>query len=182
MALKSKVYKVNLSVSDTDRHHYQDYTLTVACHPPETEGRMCLRLAIFELFADPKLAFTRGLCATDEPDIWQKDDTGIIERWLDLGWPDEKRIAKACGLANEVIVIAYGRNTAPWWQSIEPKTTRFKRLRVLDAGENIIEKLEPLVATNMTLTATIADGVLWMSNGEHTIELALNWLKQESSH
>lgn len=179
MALKSKVYTVNLSVSDTDRHHYQDYTFKVACHPSETEGRMCLRLATFALFADPKLTFTRGLCATDEPDIWQKDDTGIIERWIDLGWPDEKRIAKACGLSNEVVVVTYGRNTAPWWQSINQKLTRFKRLRVLDAGENIIEQLSPLAASNMTLTATISDGILWISNGDITVEIPLVWLKSD---
>lgn len=179
MALKSKVYKVNLSVSDTDRHHYQDYALTVACHPSETEGRMCLRLAAFALFADEKLAFTRGLCATDEPDIWQKDDTGIIERWVDLGWPEEKRIAKACGLSNDVVVVTYGRNTAPWWQSVEQKLARFKRLRVLDAGENIIEQLSPLVSSNMSLSAMIGDGVLWLSHGEITAEIPLNWLKSE---
>ncbi|HEY7773396.1 MAG TPA: YaeQ family protein [Marinagarivorans sp.] len=177
MALKSKVYKVSLSVSDTDRHHYQDYAFKVACHPSETEGRMCLRLAAFALFADPKLAFTRGLCATDEPDIWQKDDTGLIERWIDLGWPDEKRIAKACGLAEEVIVVAYGRNTGPWWQAIADKTSRFKRLRVLDAGEGVIDALSCLTAQNMALTATISDGTMWLSDGSNTVEIPLQWLK-----
>lgn len=140
---------------------------------------MCLRLAAFALFADPQLTFTRGLCATDEPDIWQKDDTGIIERWIDLGWPDEKRIAKACGQASDVIVVTYGRNTAPWWQSVEQKLTRFKRLRVLNAGEGVIEKLSPLVTANMTLSATIADGILWISNGADTVEIPLVWLKAD---
>ena len=177
MALKSKVYKTSLTVSNTDSHHYNTYDFKVACHPSETEGRMCLRLAAFALFAHENLSFTRGLCATDEPDIWQKDDTGLIERWIDLGWPDEKRIAKACGQASEVIVIAYGRNTAPWWQGLADKTPRFKRLTVIGAGESIIEDLAPLVASTMALTATISDGILWLSNGVDTVEMPLTYLK-----
>ncbi len=179
MALKSTVYKVNLTVSDTERHHYNTYNFTVACHPSETEGRLCLRLAAFALFADEQLAFTRGLCATDEPDLWHKDDTGLIKRWIDLGWPEEKRIAKACGQSDEVVVVAYGRHTAPWWQTIADKTARFKRLTVLDTGEDIIEKLAPLATTNMEITATISDGILWFGNATTTVEMPLLYLKKK---
>lgn len=177
MALKATVYKVELTVSDTQRHHYQTYHFKVACHPSETQARMCLRLAAFALYADEKLTFTRGLSAPDEPDLWQKDDTGLIDKWIELGWPDEKRLAKASGVANEVIVVAYGRHTAPWWQVTEAKTARFKKLKVLDAGENIIEQLAPLVSHNMVLTATISDGVLWFGNNTLTFEIPLVYLK-----
>ncbi len=177
MALKSKVYKVSLSVSDMDRHHYNTYDFKVACHPSETQGRMCLRLAAFAIFADEKLSFTRGLCATDEPDLWQKDDTGLIERWIELGWPEEKRIAKACGQASEVVVVAYGRNTASWWQTLADKTPRFKRLKVMDAGEGVIDALTALVDSTMELTATISDATLWLSNGVDTVEIPLLYLK-----
>ena len=176
MALKSSVHKVTLTVSDTERHHYNTYSFTVACHPSETEGRLCLRLAAFALYADEKLTFTRGLCAADEPDLWQMDDTGLIERWVDLGWPDEKRLAKACGQSGEVVVIAYGRHTAPWWQALGDKVARFKKLTVLDAGETIIEQLAPLAKTNMELTATISDGNLWFGSDALTVEIPLNYL------
>ncbi|WP_053981967.1 YaeQ family protein [Marinagarivorans algicola] len=177
MALKATVHKVELTVSDTERHHYHTYNFKVACHPSETEGRMCLRLAAFALYASENMSFTRGLCATDEPDLWQKDDTGLIETWIDLGWPDEKRLAKASGLANKVIVVAYGRHTAPWWQTTEAKAERFKKLKVLDAGEDIIEQLAPLATLNMALTATISDGVLWFGNSDMTVEIPLHYLK-----
>jgi uncharacterized protein YaeQ len=177
MALNSKLYKVSLEVNNTDDHHYQTYNFKVACHPSETEGRMCLRLAAFAIYASETLSFTRGLSATEEPDIWQLDDTGQIERWIDLGWPDEKRLGKACGLAGDVIVVAYGRQTAPWWQAIAAKTERFKKLRVLDAGESITDRLSVLANSNMQLTATISGGILWFGNANHTVELPLLYLK-----
>ncbi|WP_428613753.1 YaeQ family protein, partial [Pseudoalteromonas sp.] len=39
MALKSTIIKAQLSLSDMDRHIYQDFNLTLAQHPSETEQR-----------------------------------------------------------------------------------------------------------------------------------------------
>ena len=170
MALKSSVYKVELTVSDTDRHHYATYPLTVACHPSETDGRMVLRLAAFALFAEENLAFTRGVSATDEPDVWQKDLTGAIEHWVELGWPDEKRLGKACGQSQQVTVVSYGRTAGPWWQPMAEKCQRYKNLRVLFVGEDAIEQLAPLAGAK-TLSATISDGNLWLASDDHSVEI-----------
>lgn len=115
MALKATVFKAELQVADMDRHHYGTYNLTLARHPSETDERMMVRVLAFALFADPALGFGKGLCVDDEPDLWQKDLTGVIERWIDVGQPDEKWIRKACGRAREVVVLAYGRALEVWW-------------------------------------------------------------------
>ena len=76
MAIKSTIYKVQLSVSDMDRGVYGEHALTLALHPSETEERLMVRLLAFALYA-PKdnehgeLVFARGLSDTDEPDLWQ---------------------------------------------------------------------------------------------------------------
>jgi len=49
MALSSTIYKVELQVSDLDRHYYQTHTLTVALHPSETRQRMMVRILAFAL-------------------------------------------------------------------------------------------------------------------------------------
>src|SRR5690606_19921686 len=99
MALKATIFKAEIQVADMDRHHYADYSLTLARHPSETDERMMVRLLAFALFADPALGFGKGLCVGDEPDLWQKDLTGTIERWIDVGQPDDKWTRKACGRA-----------------------------------------------------------------------------------
>ena len=51
MAINSSIYKAKLNVTDMDRHVYQEYPLTIACHPSETEARMMLRVVAFALHA-----------------------------------------------------------------------------------------------------------------------------------
>ena len=97
MAVGAKVHKVELHVSDLDRHHYGTHPLVLAQHPSETDERVMLRVLAFALFADERLAFGRGLSTDDEPDLWRKDLTGAIEQWIELGQPDESRVRKACG-------------------------------------------------------------------------------------
>jgi YaeQ protein len=99
MAQRSTVYRADLTVSDLDRGVYAQHALTLARHPSETEERLMVRLLAFALHADAALAFGRGLSAEDEADLWQRDPTGVIERWIDVGLPDEKDIRKACGRA-----------------------------------------------------------------------------------
>ena len=96
MSPKSTVVKVELQVSDMDRHYYAQHNLTLAQHPSETDVRLMVRLLAFALYADERLEFGRGLSDDSEPDLWQRDYVGDIQRWIDLGHPDESRIRKAC--------------------------------------------------------------------------------------
>ena len=79
MALKSTIYKIDLQVSDMDRHYYEQHSLTLARHPSETDERMMVRLIAFALNANSQLIFGKGLSDDEEPDLWQKDLTGAIE-------------------------------------------------------------------------------------------------------
>ena len=112
MAQKSTIYKVELSVSDMDRHYYETHKLTVAKHPSETDERMMVRILAFALNAHEHLEMTKGISTDDEPDIWQKSLSGELELWVSLGLPSEKIIRQSCGKANEVIIYAYGFRNA----------------------------------------------------------------------
>lgn len=114
MALKATIHKAELTISDLDRGYYATHALTVARHPSETEERMMVRLVAFALFADERLEFGKGLCVDDEPDLWLRDLTGHVLRWIDVGQPDEKWLRKACGRAESVVVLSYGRAADVW--------------------------------------------------------------------
>src|SRR3989304_1427071 len=119
MAIKATICKASLQIADMERHYYQDHALTLARHPSETDERMMVRLLAFALHAHEYLEFGQGMTADDEADIWQKDLTGAIELWIDVGLPDEKLIRKACGRAKQVVVYCYGGGTAAKW--VAPK-------------------------------------------------------------
>jgi uncharacterized protein YaeQ len=69
MALKATIHKAELDIVDMDGNYY----------------------------AARRLKFGKGISDSDEPDLWQKDLAGAIERWIELGHPDERVLSKAIG-------------------------------------------------------------------------------------
>lgn len=172
MALKSTIFKVELQLADLDRSHFGEYTLTIARHPSENDQRMMVRLLAFALFASESLAFGRGLSSEDEADLADVDLTGAIERWIDVGLPDERNIRRACGRAKEVVVLAYGGRAAEiWWQQTASKVAGQKNLTVLALPPAESQALAALAARNMRLQCTIQDGVVWLGGDDQHVEL-----------
>ena len=163
MAQKATLYKVELSVSDMDRHYYETHKLTVAKHPSETDERMMVRLLAFALNANEQLELTKGLSTDDEPDIWQKSLSGELDLWVALGLPSEKIIRQSCGKAKEVIVYSYGRTADVWWDKIKNSTTRFENLQVVNFSENETRELAELANRSMKLQVNIQDGDVMVS-------------------
>lgn len=171
MALKATIFKADLQIADMDRHYYGDHALTIARHPSETDERMMVRLLAFALHADLALSFGRGLSTEDEPDIWNKDLTGAIKLWLDVGLPDERRLLKASGRAEEVVVYSYGASAPIWWKPLAPRLERARNVRVYNLAPDVTEELAALAERTMRLQCTIQDGQVWFGNASRTVEL-----------
>ena len=163
MALKATVFKADLQIADMDRHYYQTHALTLARHPSETDERMMVRLVAFALYASDMLAFGNGLSTDDEPDLWQKDLTGAIELWIDVGLPEEREVRKACGRANQVVVILYGRGADIWWNQNRDKLQRQKNLTVLNLPSAATQALVALASRTMQVQCTIQEKLIWVS-------------------
>ena len=164
MAQKATIYKVELSVSDMDRHYYETHKLTVAKHPSETDERLMVRILAYALNAHEQLEMTRGISTDDEPDIWQKSLGGELELWVALGLPSEKVMRQSCGKANKVIVYSYGGKTAEmWWDKIKNSTTRFDNLQVFNLSENDTNALGKQANRSMKLQVNIQDGDVMVS-------------------
>ncbi len=168
MALSATIFKASVNLADMDRNYFADHALTIALHPSENELRMMLRLAIFSLYADEQLKFTKGLSTEDEPDLWLKSLSDECLLWVELGQPDEKRIRKACGRSDDVVVVNYQLRAADiWWQQNEGKYRRFENLRVL-VVEFDEAALLSLCQRSMSLSAMIQDGEIMLSDGVNT--------------
>jgi uncharacterized protein YaeQ len=172
MAPNATVFKVELQVSDMDRHYYASHNLTLAQHPSETDGRLMVRLLAFALHADERLEFGRGLGSEDEPDLWRRDYIGDIEQWIDLGQPDESRIRKACGRAQQVVVVNYSGNAGDiWWDRHAATLARLKNLSVLAIDPASVEAVAGLLQRGMRLTAMIQDRELQLMSDSDNIAL-----------
>ncbi len=177
MALNSTIYKAEVQVSDLDRHYYQQHSLTLARHPSETELRLMVRLLAFCCNASEQLSFTKDLSDPDEPALWAKDLTGQILLWIDLGQPDEKRILKACGRAERVLVVAYQASSPLWWNQIKSKLTRVNNLQVLYLPKEMSDQLAALAQRSMQIQFMVEENQIWFSRGEDSVQLEFErWL------
>ncbi|WP_028773072.1 YaeQ family protein [Shewanella waksmanii] len=178
MAPKATVYKVNLQIADMDRGYYQDHALTLAQHPSETDARMMVRLLAFVLNASDTIAFSKGLCVDDEPELWQKSLADEIELWVEFGQSDEKWLRKACGRAKQVKLYAYGGRAVPiWWQQNQQAFERYQNLQVWNIAEQAVQEMAELVSRNMTLQYNISDGEVWLSGDLGSVQIVPEQLK-----
>lgn len=171
MAIKATVFKAALQIADLDRHYYADHALTLARHPSETDERMMVRLLAFALYANEALTFGKGLSNDEEPDLWQKDLTGAIERWIEVGLPDERAIRKACGRAKQVVVISYGRTASIWWNENRDRLQRLDNLTVLNLAQEVTLALAAIASRTMQLQCTLQEGHIMITSEAGMIEM-----------
>ncbi len=176
MALTATIYKAQIELTHIDSHIYESINLTIAKHPSETEARMMFRLLAYLYCYSEKLEFTKGISTTEEPDIWLKNYSGDIELWIELGFPEPKRIKQALARSSKVIVFTYQPNRVSEWetkisaQSFSPE--RFQAFHFTsDDGA-----LEALAERTMELSCIIEDGNITLANAkEHALVRVKNY-------
>ena len=180
MAVNATVYKATLQISDMDRHYYSEHALTLARHPSETDERLMVRVLAFARHASENLSFAQGRLgaglksSNDEPDLWEKDLTGLIELWVEVGLPDEKFIRQACNRAKQVVVYAYGGYKAErWWEQNKVSWERVKNLCVVNLSLETTRALAKLAQRDLKLHCTIQDGQMWIGDETETVEVTM---------
>jgi uncharacterized protein YaeQ len=178
MALKSTIFKVELSVADIDRGYYRDHSLTLARHPSETDERLMVRVLAFALHADDALEFGPGLSSEDEPDLVRRDLTGAIEEWIDVGLPEAREVRKAAGRARSVHVLAYGgRAVELWWQDVKGILERQDGLSVAEIPMEASRALAALAGRSMRVQVTVQEGDALVTDGSTSVRVELRTLK-----
>lgn len=177
MALKATIYKANLQIADMDRNVYVDHAVTIARHPSETDERMMVRLLALALnlpadSADGTLELAKDLWENDEPALWHRDLTGEVRHWIEIGQPDDKRLLRAAGRSRRVSVYSYAASTPIWWAGIANKVARAAALDAWQIDPAQSQALAALAQRSMQLQLTVQDGVVWLGDGQQSIEIA----------
>ena len=168
MAANATIHKAFVNIANMDEHYYEEHNLTLAQHPSENNLRLMIRVIAFVLNANDTLMFCKGISQDDEPDLWQKSLGGDIEMWIDLGQPDEKRIKKACGRSQKVIIYTFKESVASaWFNQIGNSLNRFNNLQVIHL--NISGDIELLTNRSMNLQCNILDNELTLIDTDNSI-------------
>ena len=154
MALKPKIFKFKIALSDLDRNYYDALDLTIAQHPSETIERMMVRVLVFCINAQERLEFTKGLSAVEEPDIWLRSLDEQMMLWLDVGEPTVERVKKATRLSPVVKIYSFNTKSDVWWGQGREKFERLKASIFRFQWENI-QSLAALQQRTMSISITI---------------------------
>ena len=180
MGSKVNILKVTLNVSDLDRNYYQEHKYTIAHQPPETGIYIVARILALALNAHERLLNTKGTDTKHEPAIWQKDLTGAIELWIELGEADDKRMRKACSRSKHVIIYTYKEgSSAIWWEHKSSKFNLLKNLSVISLPAQALEDLASMIDRTMEWQCTIQDRHVWIANTDRTVEFDPIILKEQ---
>jgi uncharacterized protein YaeQ len=176
MALPATIYRVNIQLSDVDRNLYQKIQTTVARHPSETPERLVARVLAYAVRFDPELAFTKGICAGDEPDLWIKGPDGRVTTWIEVGLPDPERLLKASRHARQVILFAYGPTRFRWENQHMLRLSAISNLIVFGIDYAFLEQIVARLQRAISWDLTITEGNFYLSIGEETLESSLTLL------
>jgi uncharacterized protein YaeQ len=181
MALKATIHKAQIQLSDMDRNVYGDHSVTIARHPSETDERLLVRLLALALNApntqdEPPLELAKDMWDPDEPALWQKDATGRVIHWIDLGQPDEKRLLRTSARVDRLSVYSFHSSAPAWWKELENRITRLRNLTVWQIPSRQSQALAVLVQRTMVLQVTVQDGSVWISDDTQSVEIGLQRL------
>jgi uncharacterized protein YaeQ len=165
-----------LHIADIDRGLYADHPLTLARHPSENDERMMIRLLAFALNVPASddagaLEFAKGMWDPDEPELWQKDLTGRLLHWIEVGQPEERRLVKASGRADRVSVFAFSHGAPAWWASLSSRVGRAGNVEAWLVPSEQSRALAGLAGRSMQLQVNRQDGMVWVSDGEQSVEI-----------
>jgi uncharacterized protein YaeQ len=176
MALKPTIFKFKIALADLNNDHYCNLNLTVAQHPSETTERMVVRLLAFCLHThdDPEqlLSFTKGLSASEEPDIWLKGLDDQLLCWIDVGEPAFERIKKASRLAKRTVVYGFNSKFDVWWRQSQP-TFQSLAVSVRRFYWSEIQQLSATLARTVDWSITLSGESIYVATLDGQIEV--NW-------
>lgn len=135
-----------------------------------------MRILAFALNSRERLEFANGLSEPDEPDLWEKDLTGAIRLWIQVGQPDEKNILKACGRSEKTIIYCYNQNPSVWWEKSGPKLARAKNLSVYLVSAETVAGLAKMAARFMDLQVSVQDGEVYVHSSDVSVTVQLKML------
>ena len=180
MALPSTIYRAVIQLSNIGRNIYEPLQATVARHPSETAERLVTRLLAYALCYEPDLAFTKGISAGDEPDLWVKGPDGRVKLWIEVGLPEPERLIKSCRHVEQAVLFASGPSLHRWAEQHLAKLAGRPNLTVIGIDQDFLGKLVTHLERSINWALTITEGSLYLDVGSETLETTLSHLSGPS--
>jgi uncharacterized protein YaeQ len=169
MALSSTMYAFTVRLADADRSVYETLALRIAQHPSETPEFLIARVLAYCLEYAEGIAFSKGLSEPDEPAIFVRDLTGVLQTWIEVGMPEAARLHKASKAARRVAVYAH-RDPEPWLARLAgERIHRANELEIYSVDRELMAGLVSRLERRMEFDLSVSERNLYVSMGDTTL-------------
>jgi uncharacterized protein YaeQ len=170
MALSSTIHTIEIDLADNDRGVYEALALRVARHPSESAEYLVTRLLAYCCEYAPGIEFSRGgLSDPDDPPIAVRDETGVLQAWIDVGTPAADRLHRASKAAARVAVYVH-REASQWLAGLAgAKIHRAEELRLLAIDRHLIASCAARLDRRMSLAVSIGGHEMFVSFADETL-------------
>jgi uncharacterized protein YaeQ len=163
VALSSTVYTFEIQLSDVDRGVYEVLSLKAARHPSETEEHLATRVLAYCLEYAEGIAFSRGLANPDEPALWVRDLTGVLQVWIDIGAPEAARLHKAAKAAPRVAVYTHKDPAVLLAQLAGTRIHRAEALELYSFDRDFLTAFVSRLGRRTSFDLSVTDGHLFLN-------------------
>ena len=173
MALGATIYTFDIDLADSDRAVYESLNLRVAQHPSETPDYLVTRVLAYCLEFGEGIGFSKGLSDPDEPAIFVRDLTGVLQVWVDIGLPEPERLHRASKAAPRVAVYSH-KDPAQWATRIrEARIHRADKLEVFAFDREWLAGLVSKLERRMKFSLARSEGEIYLGIGDDTLQTVL---------
>jgi uncharacterized protein YaeQ len=173
LALGATIYTFDIDLADSDRAVYESLNLRVAQHPSETPDYLMTRVLAYCLEFGEGIGFSKGLSDPDEPAIFVRDLTGVLQVWVDIGLPEPERLHRASKAAPRVAVYTH-KDPAQWATRIrEARIHRADKLEVFAFDREWLASLVSKLERRMKFSLARSEGEIYLGLGDDTLQTVL---------
>lgn len=169
MALASTVYHFEVRLSDVDRGVYETVSFKAARHPSESAENLAVRVLGYCLEYTEGLSFSRGISEPDEPALYVRDLTGMLQAWIDTGSPDAARLHRASKAAPRVAVYTHKAPAAFLKTLAGEKIHRADKLELYALDEGFIGDFVRRIERRTSFDLSVTGGHLYLSMAGETL-------------
>ncbi|MCB9595111.1 MAG: YaeQ family protein [Sandaracinaceae bacterium] len=167
MALPSTLRRYEIAISDSDRGVYESVEWRVAQHPSETDRNVAARVIARCLEHAEGVELTRGLDATDEPALWQKNLRGELQAWIEVGSPSPERLHRASKRCERVVIYAYKQADRLLRDAVAFGAHRVETWSVVELDPDLLDAMAAHTDRVNRVDFAVAGGSLYLTiNGE----------------
>jgi uncharacterized protein YaeQ len=171
VALSATMRRFEIGLADSDRNVYETLDLRVAQHPSESERYLVARVIARCLEHGEGLEFSKGGVSDDiEPALIQRDLTGRLIAWIEIGSPSPDRLHKATKQCNRVVVYAWKDPEKLAAEIVERKTHRASEIELKALDPEMLDAIAATLDRTNKWDLTITDGALYLTAGTRSFE------------